>query len=68
MSEPLTRPTGKNSKVMKKLKVCEDEDNNCESEIRWGRMTEMLQNAKEVRLINMVRDEFTTIDPIENRS
>ena len=53
---------------MKKLKVCEDEDNNCESEIRWGRMTEMLQNAKEVRLINMVRDEFTTIDPIETRS
>ena len=28
-------------------------------------MRELLQNAEEVRLINMVRDEFTTIDPNE---
>ena len=49
----------------KKVKVCEDEDSICDSEVRWGGMTELLQNADEVHLINMVRDEFTTIDPNE---
>ena len=34
----------------KKVKVCEDEDSTCDSEVRWGGMTELLQNAEEVHL------------------
>ena len=32
-------------KSYKKVKVCEDEDSTCDSEVRWGGMTELLQNA-----------------------
>ena len=52
-------------KSYKKVKVCEDEDSICDSEVRWGGMTELLQNADKVHLINMVCDEFTTINPNE---
>ena len=34
----------------KKVKVCEDEDSTCDSEVRWGGMAELLQNAEEVDL------------------
>ena len=37
-------------KSYKKVKVCEDEDSTCDSEVRWGGMTELLQNAEEVHL------------------
>ena len=54
---------GTPQKSYKKVKVCEDEDTICESEVRWGQMTELLQSADDVRL--MVRGEYTTIDPKE---
>ena len=50
----------------KTVKICEDADTICEREVRWSQMTELLQNADEVRLINMLRDEFTTINPNES--